>query len=123
MSPPLTLMLGFGALSAGYFLTPQFAVSSTGNPLSAGMAVALLFIGMLFMITRRLAISQVIGFLIMENGIFLYGLTQTKGMPHLVEMAVVFEALIAVLIAGLVILRINRSFEHIDVTQMRGLRH
>ncbi|MCE1248110.1 MAG: hypothetical protein LWY06_15830 [Firmicutes bacterium] len=122
-SPPVTLIMAFGAIAAGYFLIPQFAVYSAGNPVSAGMAVALLFIGMIFMVTRRLAISQVTGFLIIENGIFLYGLTQAKGMPHLVEMAVVFEALIAVLIAGLVILRINRNFEHIDVTQMRGLRH
>ena len=84
MSPPLSLIMGFGALSAGYFLMPQFAVVTAGNPLSAGMAVALLFTGMIFMVTRRLAISQVIGFLIIENGIFLYGLTQTRGMPHLV---------------------------------------
>jgi hydrogenase-4 membrane subunit HyfE len=59
----------------------------------------------------------------MENGIFLYGLTQTSGMPLLMEMGILFEALVGVLIAGLVMFRINRSFEHIDVTDMRGLRH
>jgi len=123
LNPGITLMMGFGALLAGYFLTPQFAVQSAGNPICAGISLALLFIGMLLMITRRLAISQVVGFLVMENGIFLYGLTQTHGMPHLVEMAAIFEVLIAVLIAGLVIFRINRSFEHIDVSKMRTLRH
>ena len=93
------------------------------NQGSAGMALALIFIGMLLMITRRLALSQVIGFLTMENGIFLYGLTQTRHMPMLVEMGIVFEVLIGVLIAGVFIFRINRSFEHIDVTEMRRLRH
>jgi hydrogenase-4 component E len=123
ISPTLTLVIGSGLLVAGYLLIPQIGVSAMLNPVSSGMAASLIFIGMLLMITRRLAISQVIGFLTMENGISLYSLTQTRGMPLLLEMAIVFEVLIGVLIAGLVIFHINRSFEHIDVTHMRGLRH
>ncbi|MCL5104253.1 MAG: hypothetical protein M1133_09075 [Armatimonadetes bacterium] len=123
ISPTLVLMIGCGVLFIGYFLAPDFAVPAMMNQGSAGMALALIFIGMLLMITRRLALSQVIGFLTMENGIFLYSLTQTRHMPMLVEMGVVFEVLIGVLIAGVFIFRINRSFEHIDVTDMRRLRH
>jgi len=123
IGPTLSLMIGCGLLFIGYFLTPAFAVSSMMNQVSAGMSLALIFIGMLLMITRRLALSQVIGFLTMENGIFLYSLTQTHHMPILVEMGIVFEVLIGVLIAGVFIFRINRSFEHIDVTDMRRLRH
>lgn len=122
ISSTLTLMIGCGVLFLGYFLTPQFAVPAMMNRVSAGMALALILIGMLLMITRRLALSQVIGFLTMENGIFLYSLTQTHHMPMLVEMGIVFEVLIGVLIAGVFIFRINRSFEHIDVTDMRRLR-
>ena len=123
LNPTLTLMMGCSVLFLGYFLTPKFAVPTTINQASAGMALALIFIGMLLMITRRLALSQVIGFLTMENGIFLYSLTQTRHMPIIMEMGIVFEVLIAVLIAGVFIFRINRSFEHIDVTDMRRLRH
>lgn len=123
LNPTATLLLGGVELGAGYFLAPQFAVIAMGNPVSAGMALSLLLIGMLLMITRRLALSQLIGFLVLENGIFLYGLTQTNGMPMLLEMGVVFEVLVGILIAGLVIFRLNRSFEHIDVTNLRGLRH
>jgi hydrogenase-4 component E len=123
ISPTLTLMISCGALFIGYFLAPDFSVPAMLNQGSAGMALALIFIGMLLMITRRLALSQVIGFLTMENGIFLYSLTQTRHMPMLVEMGIVFEVLIGVLIAGVFIFRINRSFEHIDVTDMRRLRH
>lgn len=122
-NPTLTLLAGCGLLVLGYFMTPAFAVPGMMNQGAAGMALALVFTGMLLMVTRRLALSQVIGFLTMENGIFLYGLTQTGGMPLLVEMGIAFETLVAVMIAGLVIFRINRSFEHIDVTGMRGLRH
>jgi hydrogenase-4 component E len=123
ISPTLALMVGCGLLFLGYFLTPKFAVPAMMNQASEGMALALILISMLLMITRRLAISQVIGFLTMENGIFLYSLTQTRHMPMLVEMWIVFEALIGALIAGVFIFRINRSFEHIDVTDMRRLRH
>ena len=83
---------------------------------------SLLGIGMLIMITRRLAISQIIGFLCFENGIFLFGLTQAHEMPVMAEMGIVFEVLVGVMVAGIVINRLNRSFEHIDVTKMRELR-
>jgi hydrogenase-4 component E len=119
----LALCSGCVVVVASYFLAPEVAVLPLGNAGAAGMALALLLIGMLLMMTRRLALSQVIGFLVLENGIFLYGLTQTHGMPMMVEMGVVFDVLIGVLVAGIVIFRLNRSFEHIDVTQLRGLRH
>lgn len=123
LNPTTSLLVGLAVLGVGYFLAPQFAVTAMGNSGAAGMALTLLIIGMLLMITRRLALSQLIGFLVLENGIFLYGLTQTHGMPMLLEMGVVFEVLVGVLIAGFVIFRLNRSFEHIDVTDLRGLRH
>lgn len=122
LNPMMALLVGCGILTAGYFLAPSIA-APLGHAGAAGMALALLLIGMLLMITRRLALSQIIGFLVLENGIFLYGLTQTHGMPLLVEMGVVFDMLVGVMVAGLVIFRLNRSFEHIDVTQLRGLRH
>lgn len=123
VSPTLTLMIGCAVLILGFSLRSEIGVASMMNQFSAGMALALLIIGMLQMITRRLAISQVIGFLTIENGIFLYSLTQTRHMPMLVEMGIVFEVLIGVMIAGVFMFRINRSFEHIDVTDMRRLRH
>ena len=88
----------------------------------AGWRSRLLLVGMLLMMTRRLAVSQVIGFLVLENGIFLYALTQTHGIPLMVEMGMLLDVLVGVMIAGLVIFRLNRSFEHIDVTQLRGLK-
>src|SRR5205823_3338006 len=118
--PSLTLIAGCGALAAGYFLTGQVTGPHPDSPGAAGMALALLLIGMLLMLTRRLAITQVIGFLVLENGIFLYALTQTHGMPLMVEMGVVLDVLVGVMVAGLVIFRLKGSFEHIDVTELRG---
>lgn len=122
LNPSLALFAGCGALTAGYFITPSIRGLLSRDPGAAGMALALLLIGMLLMLTRRLAISQVIGFLVLENGIFLYALTQTSGMPLMVEMGVVFDVLVGVMVAGLVIFRLNRSFEHVDVTKLTGLK-
>lgn len=117
------LLAGCVILMVGFLLAPQLSVPTLGNPGSAGMALTLVMTGMLVMMTRRLALSQVVGFLMLDNGIFLYGLTQTHGMPLIIEMGVILDILVAVMVAGIIIYRLNRSFEHIDVTQLRGLRH
>lgn len=122
LNPSMALFAGCGALAAGYFITPWVKGLLSNDPSAAGMALALLLIGMLLMLTRRLAISQIIGFLVLENGIFLYALTQTSGMPLMVEMGVVFDVLVGVMVSGLVIFRLNRSFEHVDVTKLTGLK-
>jgi hydrogenase-4 component E len=122
LNPALGMLAGCFALAAGHFLGGRIAGPAVLQPGAAGMALALLLIGMLQMITHRLAVSQIIGFLVMENGIFLYALTQTRGMPMMIEMGVMLDALVGVMLAGLFVFRLNRSFEHIDVTQLRGLR-
>jgi hydrogenase-4 component E len=122
LNPTAALLMATGALVAGYFLARQIAPVQATAPVAAGMALCLLLVGMLLMLTRRLAISQVVGFLVLENGIFLYALTQTHGIPLMVELGVVLDVLVGVMLAGLVIFRLNRSFEHIDVTQLRGLK-
>ena len=122
LHPTLAQFTAIGALAASFFLAGQIAPPHTTAPGAAGMALCLLLVGMLLMLTRRLAISQVIGFLVLENGIFLYALTQTQGIPLMVEMGILLDVLVGVMIAGVVIFRLNRSFEHIDVTQLRGLK-
>lgn len=123
LNSTLALFAGCAAMALGYFLAPGIIQQGAVNPGAASMAITLLLIGMLFMLIKKLAISQVIGFLVLENGITLYALTQTHGMPLMVEMGVIFDVLVAVMLAGLVMFRLNRSFEHIDATKFRGLKH
>lgn len=105
-------------LAIGLPAAPQ----SVGGSGDATGAISLLFSGIVFMLTRRAALSQIIGFLTLENGIYLFALTQTHGMPMMVEMGVLLDLLAAVMIAGLITFRIKKSFEHIDVSQLTGLR-
>ncbi|MCA9816345.1 MAG: hypothetical protein KC652_14600 [Cyanobacteria bacterium HKST-UBA01] len=89
---------------------------------SAESGIALVLIGTLFMLTRKTAVSQIVGFLTMENGIYLFTLAQAHGMPMAVELGILLDVLVGVMVAGVITFRIQKSFEHIDVTQLRDLR-
>ncbi len=121
---PLSMHLNILLLGVSYLLAAQLPeLSGEANTRVGAMAaMSLLFTGVLLMLTRKLAISQIIGFLVMENGIYLFALTQTHGMPMIVEMGILLDVLVGVMITGLLLFNIKKSFEHIDVTQLTDLR-
>ncbi|HRU11707.1 MAG TPA: hydrogenase, partial [Methanomassiliicoccales archaeon] len=73
-------------------------------------------------ISRRKAMTQMVGLLMMENGLFLGIISTTYGMPLIVEIGIFFDVLMAVLIMGIFAYRINQTFETLDTTFMRRLR-
>lgn len=124
ITPPLAMHLSIVLFAVSFFLTkglPHPEMMSTGW-YGAAAGISLLFTGLIVMLTRRLAISQILGFLVIENGIYVFALTQTMGMPMLVEMGVLLDLLVAVMICGLLIFRIQKSFEHIDTAQLTNLK-
>jgi hydrogenase-4 component E len=86
-------------------------------------SIAMMLIGLFIMMTRRKAVTQIIGLLTMENGVFLSGLSITYGMPLIVEVGIFFDILIAVLILGVFVFRINKTFDTISIDSLRSLRH
>lgn len=118
LAPPLLLLLTLAALVALVLFQPfGRELALTELP-----ALGLLLIGMVLMISRRLAVSQIVGFLVLENGIFYYTIAQTYPMPLLVELGVLLDALVATMLAGLLVFRLNDRFDHIDVTALKMLR-
>lgn len=85
-------------------------------------AVALVLSGCFLMVSRKKALMQIIGLLVLENGIFLAALTTTFGMPLVVEIGIVFDLLMGVLLMGIFVFRIRDTFEHLDVSRLRRLR-
>lgn len=126
---PLTMHLAIVLFGLSFFVSnhlPMPTRAEIGNGIviaSATAAISLLFSGLVMMLTRRLALSQIIGFITLENGVYVFALTQTDGLPFLIEMAVLVDILGAVMIAGVLIFSIKRSFEHIDVSRLRDLKH
>jgi hydrogenase-4 component E len=78
--------------------------------------------GFLVLTTRRGAMTQVVGYLLLENGVYLFGLVLAGRMPLLVEMGVLLDVLVGVFIMGLVVFHMNRELESIDSARLAELR-
>jgi hydrogenase-4 component E len=74
------------------------------------------------MTTRRKAITQVLGFLVIENGIFIFGLLLLEAMPFLVEAGVLLDLFVAILVMGIIIHRISREFASVDTQDLSLLK-
>lgn len=85
-------------------------------------SISVVFIGLFFMISRKKAIGQMIGFLVIENGMFTAAILTTSGMPMIVELGIFFDILTAVLIMGVFVFKINETFDSIDINKLRNLR-
>jgi hydrogenase-4 component E len=97
----------------------RFAESITRDAIAISLAVVML--SMLMLITRRKAITQVVGFMSMENGLFFGAVTATQGMPMVVELGVAFDVLIAAVVFGVFFFHIRDSIESLDVDMLNQL--
>jgi hydrogenase-4 component E len=78
--------------------------------------------GFILLTTRKKAITQVVGYLILENGVFIMGLTLINAMPFLVEIGVLLDLLVAIFVMGIIINHIQREFASLDTTHLSQLK-
>jgi hydrogenase-4 component E len=78
--------------------------------------------GFLLLTTRLKAISQVLGYLVLENGIFIFGLLLVEAMPLLVEMGVLLDLLVAIFVMGIILNHINRQYSSLDTRALTTLK-
>ncbi len=86
------------------------------------ISLAVILIGLFIMITRRKAVTQVIGLLFMENGLFLAGFSLTYGMPVIIELGVLFDMLMGVIILGIFAVQIKRAFTSSNLDRLTILK-
>lgn len=86
------------------------------------VAIAVFLIGFFMMVNRRKALTQILGFLSLENGLFLAAISLTYGMPLLVELGIFFDLLVAVMVLGILVYRIRETFDSMDVSKLSRLR-
>lgn len=124
ISAPLAMHFNIGLTACSYFLVNDLpAPTGEVHAWVGSMAgLSMVMTGVVLMLIRKLAISQIIGFLILENGIYTFALTQTRGMPLIIEMGVVLDLLVGVMVSGLLMFKIQSSFEHIDISKLTDLR-
>ena len=89
---------------------------------SLAIALAIVLIGFFTMIARKKAVTQVIGFLVMENGLFLGATAAAYGMPLIVELGVFFDVLVGTLIIGIYTHRLQDAFDTVDTSRFTALK-
>jgi hydrogenase-4 component E len=116
-----SLVLACGLILIAYYVTGPFV--ELGAPrIMLSVSLALLLIGLFMMVTRKTALMQVLGFMLMENGVFMTAVSTTLGMPLVVEMGIFLDVLVGVGIMGLLSHRINDKFASIETTKLNSLK-
>lgn len=118
-----------GLLICGALVILAFFITQPIIPLgflltrdSLAIALAIVLIGFFTMIARKKAVTQVVGFLVMENGLFLGATAAAYGMPLIVELGVFFDVLVAGLIIGIYTHRIQDAFDSLDTSKLTVLK-
>lgn len=118
----MTMLAGMGLVALSMVL--MLRVTSAADPLARedlAFALSVVLLGLLVMVTRRNAVSQVVGFMSLENGLVLAA-TGAKGMPLVVEISVAFSILIAFIVIGVFLFRIRERFDTVDVGALDDFR-
>jgi hydrogenase-4 component E len=118
----LTMLAGMALVALS--MVVMLKVTADADPLARedlAFALSVVLLGLLVMVTRRNAVSQVVGFMSLENGLILAA-TGAKGMPLVVEISVAFSVLIAFIVIGIFLFRIRERFDTVDIHALDRFR-
>jgi hydrogenase-4 component E len=120
---PATMMVGIVLVIIAFNVAlPISQLSHTISRGTLGIALATVMLAFLMMITRTKAIPQVVGFLAMENGLFLAATSATYGMPMVVELGIALDVLVGAIILGVFFFQIREQFDSLDIRHMEKLK-
>lgn len=123
LNPLVSLLIAVFITYLSYVFTTRVIIfQDRAQALSFSASLSVTMIGLFIMIFRMKALSQVVGFLVMENGLFLVASVVSGGMPFFVEIAIFLDVFVSVIIFGMFIYKINKLFTHIDVSKLNTLR-
>lgn len=120
----LSVLVGASSLVFALWVDARLQLPATlaGSPLTVPVGLATLLIGLFVIVSRRKAITQVLGYIVVENGIYAVGVALVGGVPLLVELGVLLDVFVAVFIMSIAAYHISREFDHIDVDQLDRLK-
>ena len=123
LNVPGTMLVGVLVVVFAFGLAQPIAeLASTATRNAIGIAIAVILLAFLTMITRRKAMSQVVGFLSMENGLFFGAMSATYGMPMIVELGIALDVLVAMLVLGVFFFQIREQFDSLDLHNLESLK-
>ena len=120
---PTTMLVGLVLVIFAFGLAqPISLMATTITRNTIGIALAVIFLAFLMMITRRKAVTQVIGFLAMENGLFFAATSATYGMPMVIELGIALDLLVGFFILGIFFFQIREQFDSLDLSHLEALK-
>lgn len=118
-----SLFVGVLSLLASFWLDARLKLPvHAASDLVTPVAFSMMMTGLFLIVARRTAVNQVIGYLVLENGIYTFGLAIVRDIPVLIELGVLMDMFVAVFVMGIAIYRINREFDHIDSDRLTTLK-
>jgi hydrogenase-4 component E len=118
-----SLMVGLILIVAATFVSPKFNLpQSSSNALLLPTAITLLAAGMFLLMARRNAIAMVLGYIVMENGIYLVGTSFSVRTHHIVEFGILLDVLAGVMIMAIILQNIKQAFDDVDTALLRTLK-
>jgi len=119
----VSVLAGVGALAVSVWLSTRLPLPMpAAATLIVPVALFTLLTGLFLIVSRRKAITQVIGYLILENGIYTLGMVIARDEPLLVQLGVLLDLFVGVFVMGIAIFHISRAFDHIDTDQLVALK-
>lgn len=118
-----SIILGALATAAAIVYAGQLPVAARHQDvLLIPTSIATVLVGFILLITRFKALTQVVGFLVLENGIFIFGMLLIEAMPVVVEMGVLLDLFVGVFVICIIVNRINRAFSSMDTRLLATLK-
>lgn len=118
-----SLLIGVAVLTGAFALDARLPLpweSKPGFLIPAGLFTA--WTGLFLIMARRKALTQVLGYIVLENGIFILGMVVVEVMPLLVELGILLDVFAGVFVMGILVFHINREFNHIETDQLDALK-
>ena len=123
LNVPLLVLICSALVVFVYFSVSNISsLSSDHVNLQVVNSFSVVLIGFFFMISRKWALGQMIGFLVIENGIFVTAIFSTNGMPFIVDIGIFIDMITAILIMGIMVVQINEKFESININKLKNLK-
>ena len=118
-----SLVAGVLALGASFWMCTRLVMPEhIVSPWLAPVALFSIFAGLFLIVARKRALNQVLGFLVLENGIYTFGVGIVAETPFLVELGVLLDVFVAVFVMGIAVYHINREFDHIETDRLDRLK-
>jgi hydrogenase-4 component E len=119
----LSVLMGMLLLGLSIWMSSRLPLpSAQAGSLVVPVAFFSVFAGLLLVVSRKTALSQVLGYLVLENGVYTFGIALAYEQQLMVELGILLDLLVGVFVMGIIIFHISREFDHIEVDRLATLR-